>query len=273
MADSGEAVWIAIPDAATAPALGLVRVVALRDQRGDLWQAAVDRAWPGLVDGLVTGLAIAPPELRWRLLMVLVAVMLPYLFYLPFDHWETLRFLLPGLAILSVMIAASLHEAVAQSRESCRRCCRRLLIFSSAACEMLLRESSAVGDRSRSRSAIRWQVTGSTSTPRPIAWCWQTSTADRCAGTASARRCDGISWTRISSRPWSASCKSHGAEVYVALEGDEVAMFDQRFKAVIDQLQVDHVGRVRNISSDVYADSTNRKVRRYIDSIHLPPNR
>jgi hypothetical protein len=42
--------------------------------------------------------------------------------------------------------------------------------------------------------------------------------------------------------------QSHGATVYVALEGDEVAMFDQRFAGVIDGLQVDHVGRVRNVS-------------------------
>jgi len=42
--------------------------------------------------------------------------------------------------------------------------------------------------------------------------------------------------------------ESHGATTYVALEGDEVAMFDQRFKDVIGQLQVDHVGSIRNVS-------------------------
>ena len=53
--------------------------------------------------------------------------------------------------------------------------------------------------------------------------------------------------------------QSHGATVYVALEGDEVAMFDQRFAGVIDQLQVDHVGRVRNVS--------------FRRLVYLPPNR
>jgi hypothetical protein len=53
--------------------------------------------------------------------------------------------------------------------------------------------------------------------------------------------------------------QSHGATVYVALEGDEVAMFEQRFKEVIDQLQVDHVGRVRNVS--------------FRRLVYLPPNR
>ena len=53
--------------------------------------------------------------------------------------------------------------------------------------------------------------------------------------------------------------QSHGAAVYVALEGDEVAMFDQRFTDVIDQLQVDHVGRVRNVS--------------FRRLVYLPPNK
>ncbi len=53
--------------------------------------------------------------------------------------------------------------------------------------------------------------------------------------------------------------QARGAAVYVALEGDEVAMFEQRFKDVIDQLQVDHVGRVRNIS--------------FRRLVYLPPNK
>ena len=41
--------------------------------------------------------------------------------------------------------------------------------------------------------------------------------------------------------------EAKGATVYVALEGAEVAMFDSRFAGVIDELRVDHVGRVRNV--------------------------
>ncbi len=47
------------------------------------------------------------------LLAIFAAVTLPYLFYLPFDHWETLRFLLPGLVPLTVVDRrrASMHVA------------------------------------------------------------------------------------------------------------------------------------------------------------------
>ena len=44
------------------------------------------------------------------------------------------------------------------------------------------------------------------------------------------------------------AARAEGDEAYAALEGHEVAMFDQRFAGVIDQFQVDHVGRVRNVS-------------------------
>jgi hypothetical protein len=41
--------------------------------------------------------------------------------------------------------------------------------------------------------------------------------------------------------------ESRGATAYVALEGDEVRMFDERFAGAVDQLQIDHVGRLRNV--------------------------
>jgi hypothetical protein len=41
--------------------------------------------------------------------------------------------------------------------------------------------------------------------------------------------------------------EGRGATVYVALEGAEVQMFEQRFGAAIDGLLVDHVGRIRNV--------------------------
>src|SRR4029079_605448 len=41
-------------------------------------------------------------------LAIFAAVSLPYLFYLPFDHWETLRFLLPGLVPLTIVAADGL---------------------------------------------------------------------------------------------------------------------------------------------------------------------
>ena len=56
---------------------------------------------PLWIPGLIIGLFAARPEPRGSLQRSLRRVTLPYLFYLPFDHWETLRFLLPGLVPLT----------------------------------------------------------------------------------------------------------------------------------------------------------------------------
>ena len=38
--------------------------------------------------------------------LIAVSVGAPYLFYRPYDHWETLRFLLPVLVVASLLAAA-----------------------------------------------------------------------------------------------------------------------------------------------------------------------
>jgi hypothetical protein len=41
--------------------------------------------------------------------------------------------------------------------------------------------------------------------------------------------------------------EARGAPVYAALEGIEVEQFESRFASEMDQLQIDHVGRVGNV--------------------------
>jgi hypothetical protein len=64
---------------------------------GPLWLAAV-----------VIGVAVSPRLPRLVLIIVAAAVITPYLFYRPYDHWETLRFLLPVVALATVVAAAGL---------------------------------------------------------------------------------------------------------------------------------------------------------------------
>ncbi len=192
--------------------------------------------------GVVTGLVIAPPDLRWRLLTVLVAVMLPYLFYLPFDHWETLRFLLPALAILTVVIAASLTRLSRVSRVV--PVLFALIFFGRS--EMLLRTSSQwVLQSLEERYPLAGEWVNVNTPADSVVLANQHSGSLRWYGKRQTLRWDFMDPNQLTTIV--RELQSHGAEVYVALEGDEVAMFDQRFAAVIDQLQVDHVGRVRNI--------------------------
>ena len=208
----------------------------------------------------VSGLAIAPPELRWRLVMVFAAVVLPYLFYLPFDHWETLRFLLPGVAILSAVIAAAVMRIA--RRMPLRWVVAATPIFFAVVLagrsEMLLRDSSQWAIQSlEARYPIAGEWINVNTPSNAVVMANQHSGSLRWYGKRQTIRWDFVDPQQLSTTI--GELQSHGATVYVALEGDEVAMFDQRFKEVIDQLRIDHVGSVRNVS--------------FRRLVYLPPNR
>ena len=199
--------------------------------------------------GTAAGLVISPPDLRWRLLAVLAAVTLPYLFWLPFDHWETLRFLLPGVAILSALIAASFVRLARQMQV--RRLAAivppLLAVVLFGRSESLLRESSQwVIQSLEARYPLAGEWVNVNTPPNSVVMANQHSGSLRWYGKRQTIRWDFVEPLRLAATV--RELQSHGAAVYVALEGDEVAMFEQRFNEVIGQLQVDHVGRVRNIS-------------------------
>ena len=198
--------------------------------------------------GVVAGLVISPRDLRWRLLTVSAAVTLPYLFWLPFDHWETLRFLLPGIAILSALIGASfirLARPMGGRQMAAVPVLLAAILFGRS--EWLLRDSSQWAIQSlEARYPLAGEWVNVNTPANSVVMANQHSGSLRWYGRRQTIRRDFVEPERLAdtvSEP-----QSHGAAVYVALEGDEVAMFEQRFKEVIDRLQVDHVGRVRNIS-------------------------
>lgn len=199
--------------------------------------------------GTVTGLVISPPELRWRLLTVFAAVTVPYLFWIPFDHWETLRFLLPGVAILSAVIGASFITLARRMRirHLAVGAPVFLAILLAARSEWLLRDSSQwVIQSLEARYPLAGEWVNVNTPPNSVVMANQHSGSLRWYGKRQTIRWDFIEPRQLASTV--SELQSHGATVYVALEGDEVAMFEARFKDVIDRLQVDHVGSIRNVS-------------------------
>jgi hypothetical protein len=68
------------------------------------WSArSLGPAWLGAV---AIGFAIGGSGPRRVMTLIALSVAAPYLFYRPYDHWETLRFLLPMLVVASVLAAA-----------------------------------------------------------------------------------------------------------------------------------------------------------------------
>jgi hypothetical protein len=58
----------------------------------------------------IAGLWMGPRGSRVASCIAAVAVCLPYAFFVPFDHWETLRFLLPVVVLFSLLAAKAVVE-------------------------------------------------------------------------------------------------------------------------------------------------------------------
>lgn len=203
---------------------------------------------PLFVPGLILGLIAARPEPRWKPAAMFGCVAFPYVFYLPFDHWETLRFLLPGLVPLTIVAADGLMKIARVTRKPWATAVVVTAMMSIVVwrSEDLLRRSS-VWDVATLEA--RYPLAGewvNVNTPlESVVLANQHSGSLRWYGKRQTLRWDFIAPDQLVASVRELQAK--GATVYVALEGDEVGMFEQRFSGVIDQLQVDHVGSIRNV--------------------------
>jgi len=66
---------------------------------------------PVFLGATAIGLALSSRFTRLTMLLVATSVAAPYLVYRTFDHWETLRFLLPALVLLTIPAAAGILAA------------------------------------------------------------------------------------------------------------------------------------------------------------------
>ncbi len=197
---------------------------------------------------LIVGLIAARSEPRLKPALIFGGVLLPYLFYLPFDHWETLRYLLPGIVPLTVVAADGLIHFARMPRKPVAAAVIMcgFIAVAVAQSELLLRRSSVW---EVSALEARYPLAGewvNINTPaNAVVLANQHSGSLRWYGKRQTLRWDRIGPADLAKTV--TELRSHDATVYVALEGVEVEMFDSRFAGVIDELQVDHVGRVRNV--------------------------
>jgi 4-amino-4-deoxy-L-arabinose transferase-like glycosyltransferase len=198
--------------------------------------------------GLIIGLFASRPEPRSIPAMIFVAVLIPYVFYLPFDHWETLRYLLPGIVPLTVTVADGLMHFARAPRNQIATAVMlcAFAIVAVAQSELLLRRSSVWDIASME---ARYPLAGdwiNVNTPaNSVVLANQHSGSLRWYGKRQTLRWDFIAPEDLARTV--GEVESHGSAVYVALEGAEVAMFDAKFANVIGELTVDHVGRTRNV--------------------------
>jgi len=200
------------------------------------------------VGGLLIGAAVAPRRLLWQIGTVAAAVTLPYAFYLPFDHWETLRYLLPGLVPLLVIAAAGVTWVVRRIPNPHASLAVAVMLVAAFAMrsEALLRESSVWEIQSvEARYPLAGQWFDINTPPDAVALANQHSGSLRWYGRRATARWDLLQPGELV--PTVRALEARGAMVYAALEGIEVEQFEARFASEMDQLQIDHVGRVRNV--------------------------
>jgi hypothetical protein len=198
--------------------------------------------------GLLIGAAVAPRRLLLQVGAVAVAVMLPYAFYLPFDHWETLRYLLPAVVPLLVIAAAGLMGMVRRIPNPHVSLAVSVMLVAAFAMrsEALLRQFSVWEIQSvEARYPLAGQWFDINTPPTAVALANQHSGSLRWYGRRETVRWDLLAPGELV--PTVRALEARGAPVYAALEGIEVEQFESRFASEMDQLQIDHVGRVGNV--------------------------
>lgn len=208
-----------------------------------------DVVGPFWLPGLIVGLFAAKPEPRSIPALIFGAVLVPYLLYLSFDHWETLRYLLPGIVPLTIVAADGLMHIARAPRKAAFTAGLVIVIVAITAgrSESLMRRSSVWDISSlEARYPLAGEWINVNTPPNSVVLALQHSGSLRWYGNRQTLRWDFMDPEQLV--PIVRELRSHGATVFVALEGDEVEMFDQRFAGVIGQLRVDHVGSIRNVS-------------------------
>ena len=199
--------------------------------------------------GLIIGIFAARPEPRTKPLLVFAGVVAPYLFYLPFDHWETLRYLLPGVVVLTVTVAAGLMR-FSRTPQNATATAIMLCAFTGVAVaqsELLLRRSDVWRIAEiEARYPLAGDWININTPPNSVVLANQHSGSLRWYGKRQTLRWDFIAPEQLATTV--RELESHDAPVYVALEGAEVEMFNARFATVMQELQVDPVGRLRNVT-------------------------
>ena len=183
------------------------------------------------------------------ILAVAAAVALPYLFYIPYDHWETLRFLLPGLVPLTILAAFGVTAAAAAVRVPAAPALIVVLfaVVFAVRSERFMRASSVweiQALEARYPLAAQWMIVNTP--PQSVALAMQHSGSLRWYSGRQTLRWDLMKPDELASTI--GELEAHGATVYAALEGTEQQEFDAKFSTELARLTVDAVGHVRNVS-------------------------
>ena len=216
--------------------------------------------------GLLWIVAVGAGAWAWRgrrttaILALAAAVTLPYLFYLRFDHWETLRFLLPGVVPLTILAAAGV-----MTLESIIRVPRAATVV-----VVLFVAGFAIDSERLMRTSSVWDIQD-LEARYPLVGQWFQVNSPAASVVLASQHSGSLRWyggrqtvrwdllTPAQLLPTVHELEARGATVYAALEGTEQQGFATKFSNELAQLSVDAVGHIRNVNVLRITNLLNRK--------------
>lgn len=214
-----------------------------------LWVVAVAASWVG-IERTLPRVAMA----------VLLGSLVPYLLYLPFDHWETLRFLLPGLVLVTIAAAGGVTTLFARIRRP-TGLAPALTVAFGVVCVLLyqsyVREQDTPGLRAaEARYPAVAEHLRNTTPPDAVVFAAQHSGSIRYYAPRLTLRWDLLRAEDL--RPSIDALRARGHRVYVALEGSEQQRFARDFAEPLRAISRLPMGQVRNIQLWELTPSTSR---------------
>lgn len=205
-----------------------------------LWQNLgiyVEALWaihpPVWMAALVAGVLVARPTRAAVLAFaVLGSGLAPYLLYFPFDHWETLRFVLPGVILLDIVAALG---AVGAASRLPRAWMRHVAVVGVTTLAVLH------GGTFMQRHGVPGLMEAERRYPRVAEWFERHTPAGTLVfavqHSGSIRHYSGrttLRWDTLDAREIGAvvhAARTRGRAVFVALEGAEQQQFEERLGA------------------------------------------
>lgn len=197
--------------------------------------------------GLIAA-AVATPRRPLILgLAMLAASATPYLLYFEFDHWETLRFVLPSIVLCTIAagggLAAALARLTPRAAGVAAGVAATVVLVSSA--RFLRAETVPAQPELDARYTLTAARLSRETPPDAVVLAMQHSGSIRHYATRTTLRFDVIQPHEIEAVV--AAIEARGRTVFVALEGIEQRQFETRFAEPLTRLRRLPLGQERNV--------------------------
>jgi hypothetical protein len=216
--------------------------------------AAVWFLWPGAL------FVLRRQKWAWQLSAVAASSALPYLFYLVFEGWDTLRFLLPTIVLVLILAAKAIGEVPAQFAQLKLRptgaSAWAIMLFlvaigcAAASHRFLEREGVYGFGAAEAKYALAGQWIETHTPERAVVFAGLHSGSLQYYGHRQTIRWDQIPPDKMSATLH--NLKAAGFELYAALDvaldaASEPPLFDERFRAD-SAVRIEQIGRVRVVN-------------------------